>query len=218
MALGKTGICNLALGHVGNGTQIADIISEQSSEANICRLFFSHALEDTLRDFNWPAVRTYITLELVTENPTTEWLYAYQYPNNVISMRRILSGIRPDSFNSRVPYEYAQSDTTGSAKKLIYTNCQSAVAEFTGQLNNLALLDTDVEMAVSFRLAFYIAPQVTRADPFKMGDRAKRVYEEMAGRAIATAMNSENQGPPQDTDSILARNEGIGMPRRGPYR
>lgn len=211
----ETGIANLAIAHCGVGVQITNMLTDQSAEARACNVFFDQAKNDVLRDFNWPFSTVFETLQLVANNPTCEWAFSYQYPNDVVRLRRILSGIKIDSVNSRVPYQLAASDTTGSAKKLIYTNFPNAIAEFTGKVKNLAIVDHDFEIALSYRLAFYIAAQLTRGDPFKIGDKCQQLYLAHINRAIATGMNENNQGKAQDTESILARNQGIGVPWRG---
>lgn len=217
MSAAKTGICNLAIAHCGVGVQIADITTENSAEARTCRLFYPKAKNETLRDFEWPFATVFETLQLVSSNPTTEWGYAYQYPNDCVYFRRILSGIRMDSLASRVPYIFAQSSTAGDAKEYIYTDQANAVAELTGKVENVTLFPHDFEMAFSYKLAAYIAVQITRGDPFKVGDRAEQKYTELVQKAAATNKNEQYKGLEQDTGSILARNTGIGCTRRYPW-
>ena len=44
----STEIANLALSHLGNGTEIADLETERSSEASACRRFYDVALAQVL--------------------------------------------------------------------------------------------------------------------------------------------------------------------------
>jgi len=121
----KTEICNLAIGHLGTGKLIADFTTEQSAEAKACRRFYDPTLETTIRDVSPTFARKFVTLALVEETPTTEWDYSYRYPNDILKVRRILSGTRNDSRQSKVSY-IEGFDNTG---KLIYTDAADAVIE-----------------------------------------------------------------------------------------
>jgi len=60
-------------------------------------------------------------------------------------------------------------------------------------------------MAVSLLLASYIAPRVTGGDPFKMGDRALRVYNFSYNKAKNNAFNEQQDEQPPESEFITAR-------------
>lgn len=183
----KTEIANLALSHLGVGKEISNLDTDQSSEGAVLRRFYETAKDSTLRDFNWPFATKFRTLALVSENPTTEWIYSYTYPTDCLKIRRILSGIRTDTRQSRVPYRIVRSD----ASLLIYTDAETAVLEYTMRADDPGQYPPDFVMALSFRLAHYIAPTVTAGDPFQLGQRAMQLYMTEISRAERTGMNEQ---------------------------
>jgi hypothetical protein len=191
---------------LGVGKEIANIETENSQEANACRRFYDTAREITLRDFNWPFTTKETSLTLVSSNPTEEWSYSYRYPTDCLKLRRIFSGIRNDSRQSRVPYKIVR-DTAG---KLIYTNQINAFMEYTFDETDSSRFDSDFVMALSLRLAAYIAPRLTSGDPFKMGERAIRLYFVEIGKAQSSAANEQQDEEKPNAEWINDRDGGSG--------
>jgi hypothetical protein len=184
----NTEIANLALAHLGVAKSIADLQTEQSTEANVCRRFYEIAKRSVLRSYPWPFATEIVELGLVEEEPTEEWLYSYRYPANALHVRRLLNGIARNETNDvRESYRLAK-DNQG---KLIYCDKEDAEAEITVYVDDDAIESDDFKMAFSFLLAHYIAPTVTSGDPFKMGERAKANYLEEISKAKGTASNEE---------------------------
>lgn len=183
----KTQICNLAISHIGIGNEISSLETDRSAEAAACRRYFDIALENILSDFPWPFATKFIALGLVELNPTNEWSYSYRYPSDCLKIRRILSGIRNDTRQSRVPYKIAQDDN-GS---LIYTDMSEALIEYTVRLSDVERLPSDVVLAMSYYLASLIAPRILGSDRFEMVKRALQLYEAYIGEAKASAANEE---------------------------
>jgi hypothetical protein len=194
-------VYNMALGHLGSSGTIAST-TEKSTEAHVCNTFWESTLNATLRDFRIPEAIRFKTLSLVEEDPTEEWGYSYDYPNDVLSVRRILSGIRNDSNDSRVPYRQAQDS---NSRQLIYTDAADAVAECSMKVTNLSLLPDDVILALSLRLASYIAPVITKGDPFKLGIRSFQLYSVHVTRANANSLNSQQPDQPPQSDHVRSR-------------
>src|SRR3972149_5101754 len=123
----KVGIVNIALGHIGVGRAISNLETESSQEAITARLFYDLALETVLRDSPWPFAAKIAVLSLIEEEPNTEWAFSYRYPTDCIMFRRVLSGLRNDSRQSRAPYKLAQDDSG----TIIFTDEEDAQAEYT---------------------------------------------------------------------------------------
>lgn len=196
-----TEIANMAISHLGTGKEIANIQTENSSEANACRRFYQTALDETLRDGTWPFATKFATLNLIEQNPTIEWLYSYQYPVDCKHAKRIVSGVPNESRQDRLPYKIVNVPTG----RAIYSNQQNAQLEYTVAVDNPDLFPDDFKMALSFRLAHYIAPRLTKGDPFKMGDRAMRMYEFEINRAKATAFNEEQPDELPESEFVRFR-------------
>jgi hypothetical protein len=197
----STEICNLALSHIGISKQIADLDSEKSNEGRACRLFFETSRDAVLRDFAWPFATKIETLGLVESAPNDEWDYSYRKPSDCLAERRILSGNRQDTQESKVAYRTAQDDTG----LLIYTDKEDAELEYTVRETRVNLWPQDFCLAVSFRLAAYIAPVLTGGDPFKLGDRSIQFYNFELGKAQANAFNEEQPDSQEEAESIRIR-------------
>ncbi|MCK5617513.1 hypothetical protein KAR91_87425 [Candidatus Pacearchaeota archaeon] len=196
-----TVICNLALGHLGISKEIANVETEKSASAAACRRYLQPSKDETLRDFNWPFATEYVELGLVETSPNSDWAYSYRQPSNCVRIRKILSGIRNDTRQSRVPFEKA-SDDTGI---LIFTDEVDACLKYTKNVTDNSLYDQDYIMMLALLLASYIAPRVTSGDPFKMGERAFRLYIDSKTKAEATSLNEQQDEEPPEAESIRAR-------------
>jgi hypothetical protein len=194
-------ICNLALSHLGVGKEIADLDNENSEEAAACRRFYQPTIEKTLQEFPWPFATRFADLALVEEDPTEEWAFSYRYPSTCLKIRRIRSGARQDSAQSRAAYRIA-SDDTG---KLILTDFEDATIEYTWVPEDTGLFDPLFVEAVSYYLAFQIAPRVAGGDPFKLGERAAALYQATMARAQASALREQQDEVPLEAEHIRGR-------------
>jgi len=196
-----TEICNLAISHIGSTKRISNIDTEQSTEAALFRVFYSTTLDLVLRDYRWPFASKIEALALISEDPNTEWRYSYSYPTDCVEIRRILSGVRNDSRDTRSPYKLAHS----SAGRIIFSDVDEAECEYTLRVTDPQLFPPDFILALSFRLAAYIAPALTAGDPFKLGERAMRMYQMEISKATATSFNEEQPEQLPDSEFIRAR-------------
>lgn len=200
----KTGICNLALSHLGSSKEIANIETERSAEASACRRFYDVALLESLRDFPHPYLIAINPLALVEDLRAVvgaEWAFSYRYPADCSKAIRIPSGTRNDSNTTRIPYRII-SDTTGA---LIMTDMENATLEYSKKSDSPDKWAPDFVMAFSLLLAFYIAPRVTAGDPFKLGERAYRAYFLSISKSKANAIGEQQPENEPDTDYIRSR-------------
>lgn len=186
----KTEICNLAILHLGSAKAISNLDTDQSTEGSVCRRFYPETLRAVLRDCEWPFASKTIELGLIETDPTTEWKYSYRYPSDCVKYRRILSGVRKDTLDSSIEYRILR-DLSG---KIIYTDQENACGEYTLLNDDPAQYPSDFTLALSYRLAVYIAPSLTSGDPFKMGDKAMNNYLLEVSRAQANSFNEESRG------------------------
>lgn len=195
----NTEIANMALGHIGSGKTIANLETETSREATACRTFYTTALEETLRAFNWPFATKIEALALIEEDPNDEWQYSYRYPAYCLKARRILSGTRNDTRQSRVSYKLAFDD----AGKIIYSDQEDATLEYTYNLTDPEFYPTDFILALSYKLASLVAPQLTGGDPFKLQDSTMKMFMFYINQAAITSFNEQQDE--QETDSEFMR-------------
>lgn len=197
----KTEICNLALSHLGVGKEIAILESERSQEASACRRFYDTALDATLRDYPWAFATKIVALGLIEEDPNDEWLYSYRYPTDCVFIKRILSGIKNDTRQTRINYRIL-SDSAG---RIIYTDQENAEAEYSYRVTDTSLYPSDFIMALSYRLAHYIAPRVTAGDPYKLKREVMELYLLEIGRAKSNNNNEEQDAEDPESEFIRVR-------------
>ena len=197
----KVGICNLALSHLGVGKDINNFETERSEEAQACRTFYDQALQQTLRDFEWPFATRFVELTQIEENPTTEWARSYSYPSGCLFFRRILSGTRNDTTDTKINYRIV-GDTNS---QIIYTDQDDAVCEYTVNATDPNVYPSDFVQALSLRLAYYIAPRVTKGDPFKIRNEVAGLYLTELSKAQSNAVNEEQSELLPDSEMIRAR-------------
>lgn len=194
-------ICNLALSNIGVGQEISNLTTERSAEALACRRYFDHVRDLVFRAFPWPFATRIQALALVEEDPNEEWAYSYRYPTDCLMFRKIQSGIRNDTRQTRVPTKIGND----SAGKLIFTNKEDSIAEYTVLVEDPEQYPPDFVSAFSFLLAAHIAPRLTGGDPFKMGDKALAKYQAAIGEAESNAANEEQAEELPESEFIRAR-------------
>lgn len=201
MAASTTEIANLALRHLAVSKPIADLDSERSKEANAIRAFYEETRDQVLRDFPWPFATTFVTLALVEEEPTSEWAFSYRMPSDKLRFRRILSGARQDTPDTRIPYRIGR-DASG---ELIYTDAEEAEAEYTARITDVSAFAADFTAALAFLLAAQAGPSITGGDQFQLADRALNLYVRAITQARANALNEEAPDLPPDAEWIRGR-------------
>jgi len=195
-------ICNQALGHLNVSTLIEDI-DEGTSEANACRLFYDPDLRLMLRSFQWPSHTKKQALQLVEELTDEEYAYSYQYPNDCVEFRRIMSGTRQglETNDTKVPWKIVRGET----QRLIYTDTSEAVGEYTVVEDNPEVFHPDFVKAFSYLLAASIAPRITGGDPMRLADKCLSLYQYWMSFAVAKAATEDSPGPPPDSEFERSR-------------
>jgi hypothetical protein len=202
MASSKTEICNIAISHLGSAKEIANIETEASQEAGACRRFYETALKATLRDFPWSFATKITDMQLVEEEPNDEWSYSYRYPSDCLRIRRILSGTRIDTNETRESYKISR-DSSGL---VIFSDKEDAQIEYTLYETDVLIYPEDFVIAFSYRLANLIAPRITSGDKFKLGAQALQYYMAEISRAESSSLNEQQADHHPDSEFIRARN------------
>lgn len=204
----NTQICNLALSHLGNANEINNLETEKTAEAISCRRYYTIALGKILEDFNWPFSTKFADLALVEEDPTDEWSFSYRYPSDCLNFRRIPSGIRNDTRQSRIPYKIGQDDQG----YLIFTDQSEAQAEYTVNVTDVTRFSSSFALALSYLLAFLITPRSSGSDRFNIGKQMYSLYEKEIENARLGALNEEQPDLEPESEFIRARDDGSEVP------
>lgn len=172
MASSETEICNIALSNLGQGKTISSL-TELSEEARACNLLYPTVRDAVLRDFKAGFSKKTAALNLVEEDPNTEWKYSYRVPSDCIFARRIVSGIRNETEDMKIPFQEGADDQG----LLIFTDLEDAELEYTYRVTQVSRFPPDCVLAIAFRLAAYLAPRLTGSDQFKIQQRMMQAYQ-----------------------------------------
>lgn len=207
----EVSIYNRALSHLGIATQVQST-TEDSNEANACRQFFADCRDELLADFTWPFATKTAALALVEEDPTVEWKFSYQYPEDCLKFQNIIGLNRNPTRDQRVPY-LVQSNGDGGL--LLFTDYQDLV---NGTLGVYTMRVTDTSQwpalfvkAMGYLLASYIGARVTSGDPMKLADRSEKLGQMAKQIAQGQGVNEDQMEPLPESEFILARGIGDGV-------
>jgi hypothetical protein len=201
MATSEVEICNLALRHLGISNEIGDLETSAAPEAQACRAFYDTVRDAVLRDFPWPFANRTVELAGQEETPAGDYAYSYVYPSDCVQALRILSGVRSETQSTKVKYRIAN----GVSSTLIHTDDSAPILEYTIREEDPTRYPADFVIALSYRLASYLAPSVTGGDPFDLGARALQRYAMEISQAQARAGNEETSEEQPDASWIAER-------------
>lgn len=206
----KENICNAALTLLGLEEEIQDLETEQTREARAFRQFYADAVDEVFRAFDWPFARKTVALVASGALPIEEWLYAYDYPTEALAIRRILNGStqRVEDEESRETFSIGY-DVAGGTDRVIYTDKETAVAQYTVRVDDPLLWGADFRQCLAAFLAHKVAVKLVpgkRAEKTAESDRQYAHYRDCLIRAASMAANEE--APEQDPDSSLVRARG----------
>lgn len=192
MALSKTAILNLALGHLGTRTTVQNIDTEASVEAKQGKLFYDQAREQALVDFDWTFARRRLLLAAHgNAAPTTQWAFRYQYPSDCLIVRKIVNPAGEDKTRSPYQIELADNDTVS-----IVTDVDDAELIYTSNVETVTLFTPHFTLALSYLLAHYLAAPLTRKQT--MIEKMLITYERTIKLAGAHDGNQEAARPEPD--------------------
>lgn len=230
-----TQVANLAIAHCGISKPIQSLTADRGIEAQMCRTFFDLARQIAIRDFPWAWAVKQINPALAVNQPTPEWLYAYQYPSDALKITRFMSWrLSNDTRQSRIPYTIAQpvsnalstltplpAPYTGATGLWIYTNWPGAggavglptILEYIFDNTNVSQWTPDFIMALSYQLATLIVTTITSGDPYGNLQKLTQSYQMALAKATAMSLNEEQRPQEPQSEFIRAR-EGdmVGIP------
>jgi hypothetical protein len=144
-------VCNRALSIIGITAQLTNLDTEDTVEAEQCRLHYAEAVDATLRAFPWPWATKYLELTLADgtdeEAVNHDWQYAYTHPGDCVFARRIVdqeNARRKVRYGDPLPFKVgADADDA----KIIYANLAD---------------DALFRQALAFQVAAFLAPGLAR--------------------------------------------------------
>jgi len=149
-------IAKLALQHIGDRYDIADL-TEESTEAEQINLVFDDTRDEILRRFPWRFAKKYISpSKLAGITVPGFWDFAYQYPPDAVKVRGVSNPLGVDV--APIDFEIALlQDNT----KVILTDQDDAEFFYTSRVEDTTRFDPEFTMALSFLLAARTAMALT---------------------------------------------------------
>lgn len=185
----------------------------------MCRTFFDLSRQAALRDFPWSFAIKQILPALVANQPTPEWLYAYQYPADALKIVRFMS-LRGnnDTRQSRIPYRIMQpvaaalSPVTGQAAYAqttglwIYSNSSGVPIEYVFDNQDVSQWTSDFIVSQAYMLASLIVTTLTSGNPQQQQQAILQMYQTSLANAAAASLNEEQR--PEEPQSEFIRGRG----------
>lgn len=181
-------IAVMALGHIGIGQEIEDLAATGHLE-RVCNRFFDQARNEVLERVDWPVTTKQVALGLNEEEPNGDWLRAYDYPDNLLILRRIVS---PAGLPVAEPIPF-KVGLNADNEVVIFTDESSAIAEGTFLIESPATWAALFAKAVSWNLATYICGPLGKGA--KRGECVGN-FEKAITEATGTAVR-QNQNKPR---------------------
>lgn len=189
-------ICNMALGHVGLGQQIASL-DDVGAIAQVCRDWYARARDEVLESFEWPVTRLQVSPGLVEAEPNDDWANSFRYPPNALSLIRVVGGGLPQS--EAIPFDVGQ-DATG---KLIYCDEDDIIVEIVALFEDTGEWKATFAKATSWAMARDIAGPLRR--PSQYGDRAVQMYAQELAKAEGIAAREQAKKPRPPSSYVSSR-------------
>lgn len=192
-------VYNLALNAVGERSNISSP-TERSRAAEVCNLWYSPVRDQILAAAHWPEALKTAYLGLVSEQDDDEWVETEPRPGY-----RFMYAMPSDALYPRFMTDFSPfaMGTNNGTQKVLYSNTEDAALAYTMRLDNIALWDAQLQMAIVYGLAANIAMPLSG----KMS-RAKALAEranELIWAAREAAANVDNEFFESIPDWIRAR-------------
>lgn len=159
----KVVIWNMALGNIGSGSAVENE-TEQSNEANQCKLYWDTCRRLVLRAYPWSFATKQAVLAS-TGTPPTGWKCQYIYPPDCLNARSIFL----DKAIDANPIKYQIAKNPDEAGKVIWTDQAQAQLIYTVDVTDVSLFDDEFVEAIAYCLAQKLAMPL-RADKDLLGD------------------------------------------------
>lgn len=150
----KESICNNALVYLG--AQSIQSFTEISRNAEVCRGQYDIIRQQVLRDFPWGFAETEKALNLLANESSVRYSYAYQYPVDCLQARYIYQTVKT------TPIPFKKVSQSNGQQSMILTNKADAVLIYTREVTDTNAFDVSFTGAFSLRLATAMATAITK--------------------------------------------------------
>lgn len=192
-------VYNLALNAIGERSNISSP-TEQSRPAEVCHLWYNPVRDQILAAAPWPEATKIAYPALLAEaddddawlatEPRQGYAYVYALPSDAL---------RPRYMSDFSPFLF----TSYGDQRALHSNTKDAILAYTSRLENIALWDSELQMAIVYALAANICMPITGKP-----SRAKMLADkanELIMNARVSAANMSNESYESIPDWITAR-------------
>lgn len=204
MATDKFEICNIALSRIGVTTPVISAFDTSSQEAISSGLLYDAKIKQLLREFDWPFAKKYAQPTLVEtftdgDEEYNDWAYSYRYPTDCLRVRRVVT---PQGQRENTPEAFSIGyDGTG---RLVYTDQENAVIEYTALITDTTLHTPDFDSALAWLMACELIAPLGK-DPARLYPYCRQQYALELDAARRGALNEREPHEEPDNDLIASR-------------
>ncbi len=139
-------VCNMALGFIGKQPIVT--LSDNTSNALKCKLYYDVCRQQVLRNFEWGGARRQEELALIDKD-YKGWAYVYEYPQNCILAYKVFNS---NQTNSEFNLISINDNVKGIASQIPH-----AWIEYLYDMKDLSLFPPDLISAFAHLLASKVA-------------------------------------------------------------
>jgi len=148
----QTDIYNLALGHLGmNLISTADIAANLKPETKALNNVFENCRDAVFREHQWAFANRQFPLVEASEDVPIGWAYAYDMPTE--SCATVWSVFNEATLTNKDAQDFDTYYLPDSGTRLIVTDLDTAYAEYTYIIEDVASWDAKFCQALSYNLA-----------------------------------------------------------------
>lgn len=152
MAQDEVSLYNLALSAAGARSRIS-LPTENSREAEICRLWFAPTYRHILRAAQWSSARSVARLALITEQTSDIWMPGSPSPGYRFAYSLPDKCLRPRFLSS---YQRFSVELISPEQQALMTDVENALLYFTYDQFRISMWDPSLYMAVAKALGAQI--------------------------------------------------------------
>ena len=192
-------ICNQALGKIGISQFIANLETEQSNEARVCRVYYEAARDRVLQAMPWGFAKRTAELQDIG-TPPAGWLMRYRYPNDCLKARKL---IETGSTLEGTGQDFCVAEDEANGGKAICSNIYPASLIYTARITNPNLFTQAFIDALSWSLAADLASPLSASTG--MAQAANQAYTAMLMQSGAADMNEGREQSAGDCELLTVR-------------
>lgn len=194
-----TDICNLALGHLGEGRITS--LDEDSAAARACALHYEQTRDQVLRSHRWNFAQRRAVLSRLSDAPAFGWSFQYELPADCL---RVLE-INDSEFGDVI------SDAYVVEGRALLTNAETINMVYVQRIEDVGQFDALFVEALALKLAVILSETI-RGTTGKTADLVQlyeRVTAPLARRVDANEGRRRKGLLPVSSNFVRARAEGI---------